>query len=405
LPQAFPLNVTDPTSPQLNLEHLLRMGVAAARAGNRTAAHALFLALTREYPGDVRTWLGLASVATGPDEQRDSLGHVVAINPEHPQALRALASLAPAPVAERATVALPETLATPGTPSAPSPATIAAPQPEDLVDDGPIAAPGRFPLLNVIALTVIGILLLALVLVGVRAITGPDRTAGSAAPIPSPMLQTPVAALISGDAAPTMSPTLAATAAAPPAGIAQTTSATTSGSASAGSPVTIGTVPVISGPTPAAALPAPAGLPLGTLVEVDGWSTTLLRPDYALILEGSVGDLRPSGRFVLTLMAISNNSTSPRRIPADLFTLVDSRGRRYSPLPNASTAYLALYGRGQHGDLALEDDLAPSSGMRSVPILFDIPTNATGLVLTVRDNGSTGWPIEGSAAPATNVGP
>jgi hypothetical protein len=164
-------------------------------------------------------------------------------------------------------------------------------------------------------------------------------------------------------------------------------------------------LPATVGPTPVAALPAPASLPLGTLVEVDGWSTTLLRPDYALLLDGSIGDLRPAGRFVLTLMAVSNNSAAQRRIPADLFTLVDSRGRRYIPAPNASTAYLALYGRGQHGDLALEDDLAPSSGMRSVPILFDVPTNATGLVLTVRGNGSTGWPIEGSVAPSTNIGP
>ncbi|MEI7772917.1 MAG: hypothetical protein WCI67_23205, partial [Chloroflexales bacterium] len=159
------------------------------------------------------------------------------------------------------------------------------------------------------------------------------------------------------------------------------------------------------GPTPVAALPAPPGLPLGSLVEVDGWSATLLRPDYALVLNGSIGNLQPSGRFVLTLMAVSNNSPSPRRIPADLFSIVDSKGRRYSPAPNVSTAYLALYGRGQHGDLALEDDLAPSSGMRSVPILFDVPASATGLVLTIRNNGSLGWPIEGLAAPATNVGP
>jgi len=43
--------------------------------------------------------------------------------------------------------------------------------------------------------------------------------------------------------------------------------------------------------------------------------------------------------------------------------------------------------------------------MRSVPILFDIPVNVTGLVLTVRDNGALGWPIEGSTSQATNVGP
>jgi hypothetical protein len=268
--------------------------------------------------------------------------------------------------------------------------------PED--DDEPILARGRFPLLNVIALSVMGALLLALVFVGVRFFTGSERSVGSPAPIPSPALQTSVADPTSGEVAPEVSPAPTIPAAMPSAGLVQAPNATARPSAVVGLLATVG-------PTPVAALPAPAGLPLGTLVEVDGWSTTLLRPDYALLLDGSIGDLRPSGRFILTLMAVSNNSTSPRRIPADLFTLVDSRGRRYSPTPNVSTAYLALYGRGQHGDLALEDDLAPSSGMRSVPILFDVPTNATGLVLTVRDNGATGWPIEGSVAPATNVGP
>ena len=124
-----------------------------------------------------------------------------------------------------------------------------------------------------------------------------------------------------------------------------------------------------------------------------------------MILEGSIGDMRPSGRFVLTLMAVSNNSTRSRRVPADLFTVIDSRGRRYRPVSNASSAYLTLYGRGQHGDLALEDEISPGSGMRSVPILFDVPTNANGLMLTIRDNGSTGWPIESVSSPAINVGP
>jgi hypothetical protein len=374
------------------------MGVSAARAGNRAAAHALFLALTREYPGDVRAWLGLASVAADLDEQRDALTHVVTISPEHPQARRALASLAPSPPAERVTPVLLETITEASAP--PELAVRVAPAlPESLDDnEAPALARGRFPLLNMIAVAIIGVLLIALVFVGVSAFTGSDGTTGSAASTPSPALQTSLAVPTSGDSATELSPMPAVTAVIPSVGPLPTLMTTLVPSVSAGLPATVG-------PTPVAALPAPASLPLGTLVEVDGWSTTLLRPDYALLLDGSIGDLRPAGRFVLTLMAVSNNSTGQRRIPADLFTLVDSRGRRYIPSPNASTAYLALYGRGQHGDLALEDDLAPSSGMRSVPILFDVPTNATGLVLTVRGNGSTGWPIEGSVAPSTNIGP
>ncbi len=419
MPQILPLNVTDSTSPKPNLEHLLRMGVSAARAGNRVAARALFLALTREYPGDVRVWLGLASVATSSGEQREALEQVVAITPDHPQALRALANLAPSPAIGSITQALPKMIA-----ADVAPALAAGVAPAPLHEEGDHAAlhtaRGNFPLLNAIALTVIGALLLALAFIGVKSLTRPDGTARSSTPTASPVLQLSAASPLPGDAAPGNSPPPAATVETPsevpmhtPSAIARVTAtaratATAGASAVAGSP-TAGASAVAGSPTARASAvvtpTAPPGLPLGTLVEVDGWSATLLRPDYALILDGSIGDLRPSGRFVLTLMAVSNNSAGARRIPADLFTIVDSQGHRYSPTPNASSAYLALYGRGQHGDLALEDDLAPSSGMRSVPILFDIPVNVTGLVLTVRDNGALGWPIEGSTSQATNVGP
>jgi hypothetical protein len=392
------VNVTDPTSPKLNLDHLLHMGVAAARAGNRAAARSLFLALAREYPNDVRVWLGAANVAASPEEQREALERVVAISPQHPQALRALASLPPRLAPARLADALPEAVAVADVPPATADVRAFTPSSAARPDDDPPAVRGRFPLLNVIALVVMGLLVIAVAFVGMQALSGNATPTGSV--IPSPVLQTSEAAPISADAG--AAPTSATAVVAP-----------SVSSASAASPMAAVTATALTGtgaaatvgPAPAAAMPAPAGLPLGTLVEVDGWSATLLRPDYALILDGSIGDLRPTGRFVLALMAVSNNSASPRRIPTDLFTIIDSRGRRYSPAPNASTAYLALYGRGQHGDLALEDDLAASSGMRSVPILFDVPLSAAGLVLTVRDNGSIGWPIEGSAAPSPNVGP
>ncbi|MBX0331066.1 DUF4352 domain-containing protein [Oscillochloris sp. ZM17-4] len=245
--------------------------------------------------------------------------------------------------------------------------------------------------MNMIALAIMGLLIIALLVLASGLVARPEQRSAEAGIIPSSVLMpatqppptTDSHASITQQPSPEPSPS-----AADQPGMATAAQVTTAAAT-----------------TPAAGLPAPASLPLGTIVDVDGWSATLLRPDYALILDGAIGDLKPSGRFVLALMAISNNSADLRRIPADLLTLVDSRGRRYSPAPNASSAYLSLYGRGQHGDLALEDAITPRSGMRSVPILFDVPDDATGMVLTVRDGGTSGWPIEGAAAPATNVGP
>jgi hypothetical protein len=107
---------------------------------------------------------------------------------------------------------------------------------------------------------------------------------------------------------------------------------------------------------------------------------------------------------VLAVVALSNNSPQARTIPPELLTLIDSAERRYSPLPGASSAYLDLYGRGQRGDLAFEDRVDPLSGMRSVPVLFDVPLDAGALRLTTPASGAAGWPISG-ATPPVPAGP
>ena len=125
----------------------------------------------------------------------------------------------------------------------------------------------------------------------------------------------------------------------------------------------------------------------------------LLRPDYALALDGAIGELQPSGRFVLAVVSVINNAPTPRVPPADMFVLSDNAGRSYLPVPGASSTYLAVYQRAQYGDLALEDSFEPSSGVRSVPILFDVPPDASGLRLSVNGAGPAGWPV-GEAGPS-----
>lgn len=378
--------VTDPTPAKLDLDALLRSGVSAARAGNRSAARKLFLAITRAYPHELRAWLGLAGVAESIEEQRVALERVLTLDPDHPKAGQALAQLPPPPP-EHTSPAPAAPMISPAAPTPPPELTPAALAPAPQAEL-PRGDQRPFPLLNLIALGIIGLLIVAIVAV-LNAAPGTGQPSAGTLALPSPVLQAvptnPTSAAPDLGSAPAPEPTVL------PIRPNQT-----------GAPIP---APTPRGPTPAVGMPAQPSLPLGTLIEVDGWSTTLLQPDYALILDGSIGDLRPSGHFVLALMAISNNSPQQRRIPADLFTLVDNRGRRYQPTPNASSAYLTLYGRGQHGDLALEDSLSPQSGMRSVPVLFDVPLDAVGLVLTIHEGGSAGWLIERSVATPVNVGP
>jgi hypothetical protein len=91
-------------------------------------------------------------------------------------------------------------------------------------------------------------------------------------------------------------------------------------------------------------------------------------------------------------VAIGNDGPTPAPVPVDLFALIDQTGIRYTPLPAVSTAYLNAYGRGQRGDLSMEDPIPADGGNKSVPLIFDVPEQARDLYLVVKDNDA-GWPV------------
>lgn len=392
--------------PAINLDQLLQMAAAATRSGNKAAARALFLALGREYPNDTRVWRGLAAVAADPDEQRMALKQVRTLdlarkgaNTDQPR-LDETNSAATDP---NTTSTRPELVA----PTIHAPPLL-PPEPAQPAHDELEAPRAPFPLLNLIALLLI-LLLLAVVggTIGRNFVGNPTV---AIAPSASPILAViPDSGSSSGS---TLSATTSATLA-PTVGTIPTSTRASISAASTG--ITTATlVPTTTPVTSTTPIPSPTDLtvptsapstelPLGQIIDYDGWSATLLRPDYAVALDGAIGVLQPTGRFVLAVVAVSNNSPIARAIPQGLFTLTDSAGQHYTPLPGASTAYLALYERGQRGDLALEDTLDPGSGMRSVPILFDVPLNANGLRLTIMGAAGAGWPI-GDGGPTT-VGP
>jgi hypothetical protein len=372
-------------------DQLIRVAADAAQAGNRQAARAILLALSREHPADVRVWLGLAGVAASRNEQREALERAVALDPDDESARLALARLA-ADTAPPAAAVAPQAAPPPGA-------------------DHPQHTP--FPLMNAIAAGLILLLLVALGVVLGRAFLGGENAAGPTTP-PTPVLQAAPAgqpapgatAAQAGDTpgAPTAAAQAEATAAPPT----STAPATPAGATATPPLVPSAPLPVTAPPLPAATA-APAGqnltLPMGTPIDHDGWTAVLVRPDYVLPLDGAIGDLRPNGRFVLAVVAVSNNSPNPRVIPPDMFLLVDGQGQRYAPVPGASTAYLALYERAQRGDLALEDTFEPVVGLRSVPIIFDVPPDASGLRLTVNGAGPAGWPVGDTPQPSVPSGP
>jgi hypothetical protein len=170
--------------------------------------------------------------------------------------------------------------------------------------------------------------------------------------------------------------------------------------------------PTDSATPTATTTPEPETLAMGTVLSEDNWHATLLRPDYAQMLSDPIGDIQPQGQFALALMAVRNTAAEARRIPPEIFTLVDDQGRTYSPLANASSTYLSVYGRGEYGDLAYEDAIPADGGMRSVPLIFDVAPDVNGLMLTFGEHRQ-GWPVllpasqngEAPQTPTPNAAP
>jgi len=379
--------------PPETLAALIHTALRRKKDGDRVGARALLRALSIQQPDEARIWLALATVAETRAEQHQALARVIALDPQHPLAQRGLERFQGA--------AAPPTL--PGRPASDrttpvlrSAAAGAAEQlgprdPAVLETDAAFAptvlkpvAPHRFGLgfhwfqYLAIALAVFAVLVVAGLL---RLPSAPAAEPAATAALGQAQVS-PQRATAAVGSAPTPQPS----AANPASSTARPT----------GAPAT---------PTP---IPSPTALPAlapGDVISRPPWDVSLLRPDYAVPIDGSIGTLQPKGRFVLALVAVSNAGQSAARLPADLFALADDRGQHYLALSAASTIYLNTYGRGQRGDLSMEEDIPPSGGIYSVPLIFDVPTSATGLTLHV-GTMPAGWLVsDGAHANAPAVAP
>ncbi len=367
---------------------LLQAALRVQKKGDLIRARALLRALASQQPDEPRVWAALATVAQTRDEQLQALGRLAALEPQHPLARRAAALLGKPAVQPQA-----EPAPTPAAVVAPLPAPEAAPlgPPPALAPTEPeqTARTIRWP-----AFFVIGVLLLAVVAVALLTRQPPATTDTQ----PTPGLP------IAGEH--TSAPASPAPIESAPA-LAMNVPAASAPAAESATPAVTATPP--PSPTPRAT-PTPTPQPVlapGQVIEQGQWHVSLLRPEHALALDGSIGTLQPQGRFVLALVVVGNSAATPARLPADLVTLVDRQGIRYTPLPSASTVYLTLFGRAQHGDLSMEEAVPSGGGNVSVPLIFDVPRNASGLAVHIGAERA-GWPVgEGvrTGAPAATPAP
>lgn len=342
--------------------------------------------------------MALARVAETRREQRQALERVLVFDPHNQAALRGLARFdelsreaarhpAPEPAAERV-----------APPVAEDEAALAAGEQEI-----------RWPLYAVVGVALLVVLIAYLLLRPSSAPPNeqptpplPGAVIGAATAegtMPSPESPGAGAAGMATAPAPTL-PAVLATAL-----ITETAPAAPSAVAGTGEITTAAATAVPPAPaTPTATEPPPgptvaAQLLTGQLVTVGPWTASLLSPNHAKMLDGSIGSLQPQGRFVLALLSVANSDPAAQLIPENLFALVDGHGRRYRPVPAASAAYLQTYGQAQAGDFSMEQPIPGGDRTWSVPIIFDVPPDVQSLTLQVGDT-SPGWPVEIAAPPA-----
>jgi hypothetical protein len=140
------------------------------------------------------------------------------------------------------------------------------------------------------------------------------------------------------------------------------------------------TSPTRTAPTPATTrtpaqtpTPIPPPVPaIGDTIETDGWKLTIIGFD----LYQRVGDSTAGGVFLYLRMSIENTVDQPRAFPFSGLVVIDGNDNSYF-LSEPPTRETLTFDFG----FDLEEQLAPGAS-QSVAAVFDIATDATGLVLT-----------------------
>ena len=155
--------------------------------------------------------------------------------------------------------------------------------------------------------------------------------------------------------------------------------------------------PAPAPPPPAApvdvAAANPAIVPDGTEVPAGPWRFTSTQ--FKNIATGSYGGAPPTrGQYQIVVLAVANGSDQPATIPDGFFVLKDAQGRVYDFNRAASVDYLNRFGGpGVAADIGADTPVPNNNSLTSVPLLFDVPPDATNLVLFSRDNPNQGFAI------------
>jgi len=286
----------------------------------------------------------------------------------------ASASSSAAPDASASALAEPSILAAaPSGVVVPAPSDVVVPAPSDVVapapsDNGTVPAPG-----------IVGAVPSVVPAPSVVAV------APSAVPAPSVVVVVPSgapAAALPVSPAASGVPTVPSVAASPAPGIAAAAPSSAPG-ASAPSAVA---VPA----TAANGVARPVVIdPLQHSIAADTWRWSYF--GLSNVSSGSGYSVPPTnGRYLIVLLVMQNLGTTPQQIQDGLFVVTDDQGRTIPFNRQASEDYFLQTGIGVSANYAPTANIPPTPSWVSVPLLFDVPLDATNLIVS-----STSTPAQG----------
>ena len=97
-----------------------------------------------------------------------------------------------------------------------------------------------------------------------------------------------------------------------------------------------------------------------------------------------------NGRYLIVLLVMQNLGTTPQQIPDGLYVVTDDQGRTIPFNRQASEEYFLQTGIGVSANYDPTAAIPPTESWVSVPLLFDVPPDATNLIVS-----STSTPAQG----------
>jgi hypothetical protein len=113
------------------------------------------------------------------------------------------------------------------------------------------------------------------------------------------------------------------------------------------------------------------------------WEFTIKEVNIAT----SIGDEAAKGQFLIVLVQVKNLASSKQQLGSRTFTLKDAQGRTYEMNTDASLEYHQAF----RTDAWYLEDIGPSL-TGTVPVVFDVATDASGFLLVTQDGSEVPLP-------------